>query len=75
MNINDFDPFSRGRGSLYHRGVEDSYHRRPRRPHYGFADSDFPEEVLIFDEDIRAVAEYNAGYDANERDGLHKEGD
>lgn len=64
--------FVRGtHGCLFDRGSADSYYSRPRRPHYGGVggDSGSRVEQLTADE----VAEYQAGYDYNERFGDKKD--
>lgn len=64
--------FVRGtHGCLFDRGSADSYYSRPRRPHYGGVGGDSGPRVeqLTADE----VAEYQAGYDYNERFGDKKD--
>ncbi len=58
-------------GCLYDRGSADSYYNRPRQPHYGGVggDSGPRVEALTAEE----VAEYQAGYDYNERFGDKKD--
>ena len=63
--------FERGRhGALYDRGSADSYYGRGRNPHW------FPHGTYNGDavKDLTAaeIAEYNAGYDYNERYGDKK---
>lgn len=60
-------------GSLYDRGGADSWYSRERDPHWypngtGFA----PRMTALSDEEI---AEYNAGYDWNEKFGGKKDYD
>lgn len=57
-------------GGLYDRGSADSYYGRPRNPHY-FVGATYTSEkvVKLTDEQI---AEYNRGYDDNERYGDKK---
>lgn len=63
--------FVRGRhGCLYDRGMADSYYGRPRSPHYGGVGGDSGQRVEV--SDAESVAEYNAGYDYNERFGDKK---
>jgi hypothetical protein len=63
--------FQRKHGSLYDRGSADSYYGRPRGPHYGGVGGDSGPRVEVSDES--SVAEYNAGYDYNERFGDKKD--
>ncbi len=58
-------------GCLYDRGSADSYYGRPRDPHYGGVGGDSGPRVdrLTAEE----VAEYQAGYDYNERHGDKKD--
>ncbi len=58
-------------GCLYDRGSADSYYGRPRGPHYGGVGGDSGPRVekLTAEE----VAEYQAGYDYNERFGDKKD--
>jgi hypothetical protein len=58
-------------GSLYDRGSADSYYGRPRGAHYGGVGGDSGPRVEVTDELSRA--EYNAGYDYNERYGDKKD--
>ena len=58
-------------GSLYDRGSADSYYGRGRNPHYGGVGGESGITVLVSDE--ASVAEYNAGYDFNERNGDKKD--
>ena len=64
--------FVRGtHGCLFDRGSADSYYGRPRQPHYGGVGGDSGPRVdrLTAEE----VAEYQAGYDYNERYGDKKD--
>lgn len=64
--------FVRGtHGCLFDRGSADSYYGRPRQPHYGGVGGDSGRRV----EQLTAeeVAEYQAGYDDNERFGDKKD--
>jgi len=63
--------FQRKHGSLYDRGSADSYYGRARDPHYGGVGGDSGPRVEVYDES--SVAEYNAGYDYNERFGDKKD--
>jgi len=63
--------FQRKHGSLYDRGSADSYYGRPRDPHYGGVGGDSGPRVEVTDELSRA--EYNAGYEYNERFGDKKD--
>lgn len=65
-------PFDRSHGSLYDRGSADSYYRRPRDPHYGGVGGDSGSRVDVTGSD-HWVAEYNEGYDDNEREGNHND--
>lgn len=58
-------------GCLFDRGSADSYYGRPRQPHYGGVGGDSGPRVdrLTAEE----VAEYQAGYDYNERYGDKKD--
>ncbi len=58
-------------GSLYDRGSADSYYHRKPGPHYGGVGGDSGPTVPVTDE--ASVAEYMAGYEANERSGAKKE--
>jgi hypothetical protein len=66
--------FVRGKhGCLYDRGSADSYYGRRRQPHYGGVGGDSGQRVEV--SDAESVAEYNAGYDYNERFGDKKNWD
>jgi len=52
-------------GSLFDRGGADSHYGRGRRAHYGGVGGHSGERVEVTDPEM--VAEYNAGYDYNER--------
>ena len=58
-------------GSLYDRGRADSYYGRAPTPHYGGVGGDSGYRVRVTDS--ASVAEYQAGYDDNERSGDHKD--
>ena len=58
-------------GCLYDRGSADSYYGRPRNPHYGGVGGDSGPRVNV--NDPQSVAEYQAGYDYNERFGDKKD--
>lgn len=58
-------------GSLYDRGSADSYYGRPQNPHYGGVGGDSGPRVNV--NDPQSVAEYQAGYDYNERFGDKKD--
>jgi hypothetical protein len=58
-------------GSLYDRGSADSYYRRAPNPHYGGVGGDSGQRVPV--SDAASVAEYQAGYDNNERSGDKKD--
>ena len=58
-------------GSLFDRGSADSYYGRPQNPHYGGVGGDSGPRVNVAD--IASVAEYQAGYEDNERFGSKKE--
>lgn len=58
-------------GGLYDRGSADSYYGRPRNPHYGGVGGVSGERINVATPD--EVAEYNAGYDYNERYGDKKD--
>lgn len=56
------NPFDRKQhGSLYDRGMADSYYRRPADPHYWRAG----RKVEVTD--AESVAEYTAGYQQNQK--------
>ena len=58
-------------GSLYDRGSADSWYSRKKEPHwYPNGTYNEPRIENLTDEQI---AEYNAGYDDNEKAGGHKE--
>lgn len=66
------DSFDRDRhGSLYDRGAADSYYHRSRVPHW------YPNGTyngpMIENLDKKQIAEYNAGYDYNEKCGDKKQ--
>lgn len=64
--------FVRGtHGCLYDRGSADSYYGRARTPHYGGVGGESGPRVIVTD--AESVAEYNAGYDYNERFGDRKD--
>jgi len=58
-------------GSLYDRGSADSYYRRAPNPHYGGVGGDSGQRVPV--SDAASIAEYQDGYDDNERRGDHKD--
>ena len=63
--------FDRGYGSLFDRGAADSYYGRSKKPHW------YPKgtynEPRIEDLDAAQIAEYNAGYEDNEKFGDKKD--
>jgi len=64
--------FVRGtHGCLFDRGSADSYYGRPQNPHYGGVGGDSGERVNV--NDPQSVAEYQAGYEENERFGDKKD--
>lgn len=64
--------FVRGKhGCLYDRGSADSYYNRRRDPHYGGVGGESGPRVAVTDPE--SIAEYNAGYDYNERFGDKKD--
>ena len=64
--------FVRGtHGCLYDRGSADSYYGRSQQPHYGGVGGDSGPRVEVTD--AKSVAEYQAGYDYNERFGDKKD--
>ena len=64
--------FMRGKhGCLYDRGSADSYYGRPRSPHYGGVGGDSGSRIEVTD--AESVAEYLAGYEANEQSGMKKD--
>ena len=70
MNIDWY--FVRERhGSLYDRGMADSYYSRSQKPHYGGVGGDSGPHVEVTDPDM--VAEYVAGYEMNELKGYKKD--
>jgi hypothetical protein len=58
-------------GSLYDRGVSDSYYGRQITPHYGGTGGASGPRVEVTDAD--SIVEYLAGYDWNETYGGKKE--
>ena len=63
--------FDRSRhGSLYDRGMADSYYGRARGTHYGGVGGDSGPRVEVSDQASRD--EYNAGYEYNEQFGDKK---
>ena len=63
--------FNRRRhGSLYDRGAADSYYSRSRDPHW------YPNGTYngpkVTDLDDEQIAEYMAGYEDNEKEGIKK---
>jgi hypothetical protein len=58
-------------GCLYDRGSADSYYGRRRDPHYGGVGGDSGRRVDQLT--VEEVAEYQAGYDWNERFGDKKD--
>ena len=58
-------------GCLFDRGSADSYYGRAPDPHYGGVGGDSGERVRV--KDTVSVAEYQAGYDENERRGDRKD--
>jgi len=58
-------------GGLYDRGSADSYYGRPRRPHYFVGATYTSAEVTELT--TEQIAEYNRGYDDNERNGDKKD--
>ena len=64
--------FVRGtHGCLYDRGGADSYYGRRQQPHYGGVGGDSGSRVEVTD--AKSVAEYLAGYEANEQSGMKKD--
>ena len=63
--------FTRGRhGALYDRGSADSYYHRPQEPHW-YPNGTY-NEPRITDLTAEQIAEYNAGYEYNEKHGDKK---
>ena len=58
-------------GSLHDRGGADSYYGRAQDPHYGGVGGDSGPRVEVTD--AKSVAEYLAGYEANEQLGMKKD--
>ena len=58
-------------GNLFDRGGADSYYGRQPAPHYGGVGGGSGLRVNVTD--AASVAEYQAGYNANERSGARKE--
>ena len=58
-------------GSLYDRGGADSYYGRRQQPHYGGVGGDSGSRIEVTD--AESVAEYLAGYKANEQSGMKKD--
>ena len=64
--------FMRGtHGCLFDRGSADSYYGRSQQPHYGGVGGDSGPRVEVTD--AKSVAEYQAGYEDNERFGDKKD--
>ena len=64
--------FVRGtHGCLFDRGSADSYYGRRPQPHFGGVGGDSGPRVEV--SDAASVAEYQAGYDYNERFGDKKD--
>ena len=64
--------FVRGtHGCLFDRGSADSYYGRGRVPHYGGVGGDSGQRVPV--SDAASIAEYQDGYDDNERRGDYKD--
>ena len=64
--------FMRGKhGCLYDRGSADSYYGRRQQPHYGGVGGDSGSRIEVTD--AESVAEYLAGYEANEQSGMKKD--
>lgn len=63
--------WDRKHGSLYDRGRADSYYGRPRIAHYGGVGGSSGPRTLVTDP--AEVAEYQQGYDDNERNGDKKD--
>ena len=64
--------FMRGKhGCLYDRGSADSYYGRQPAPHYGGVGGDSGSRIEVTD--AQSVAEYLAGYEANEQSGMKKD--
>ena len=64
--------FMRGKhGCLYDRGAADSYYGRRQQPHYGGVGGDSGSRIEVTD--AESVAEYLAGYEANEQSGMKKD--
>ena len=58
-------------GCLFDRGSADSYYGRSQQPHYGGVGGDSGPRVEVTD--AKSVAEYQAGYEDNERFGDKKD--
>ena len=64
--------FMRGtHGCLFDRGSADSYYGRSQQPHYGGVGGDSGPRIEVTD--AKSVAEYQAGYEDNERFGDKKD--
>jgi hypothetical protein len=65
--------FDKRHGGAWDRGGADSYYRRPYKPHKYASDTGVSERI----EDLSAsdLAAYDAGYEANETLGWHKDWD
>lgn len=62
-------------GGPWDRGQADSYYRRPYAPHF-FAGATYSTPRISREEMTpEEIEAYKAGYDQNERDGIHKEWD
>jgi len=60
-------------GSLYDRGMSDSYYHRAPVPHYGGVGGESGPRITVMYP--AAIKEYMAGYDYNERMGYKKSWD
>lgn len=60
-------------GGPWDRGGADSYYSRPRAPHYYAGGTGKGEAIGQGGMTAEEIADYNAGYDANEADGDKKD--
>ena len=71
--LNQHPVYDQRHGGPYNRGGTDSYYRRSAEPHF-YKDVDgVRTRIEAADMTAWQITEYNAGYDANERDGDHKD--
>ena len=60
-------------GSPRDRGAADSYSRRERQPHMYAGPTGCGRRIEANEMSLTEICEYHDGFDANERDGNHKD--